>query len=232
MSGTNSGGMMLEIKHEGDCLYGQGRFYEAKIGSYQYEIQGMIKENIVKFFLLPFKNQSLKLGNIHASCNLLDPDNLNGRWKSSIGTEGVFSAKRKVVNNNVKDKPKENSVFIIHGYDEGTKEKVARFLEKLELNVIILHEQVNKGMTIIEKFEEYASKAGFAVALLTPDDIGYPLASEDQGQPRARQNVILEMGYFAGLIGRDKVCVLYKGSLELPSDIIGLAYHKIEDSDG
>ena len=123
-------------------------------------------------------------------------------------------------------------MFLIHGHDEGTKQKVARFLEKLGLSVVILHEQVNKGMTIIEKFENYAANAGFAVALFTPDDIGYPMASEQNKQPRARQNVVLEMGFFVGKLGRSKVCLLHKGAVELPSDILGVVYAPMDDSSG
>jgi len=125
-----------------------------------------------------------------------------------------------------------NSVFLVHGHDDATKEKVARFLEKIGLDVIILHEKVSQGMTIIEKFEEYAAQAGFAIVLFTPDDIGFPLGAEEQKQPRARQNVVLEMGYFIGRLSRGRVCVLYKGGVELPSDILGVVYHAIDEASG
>jgi predicted nucleotide-binding protein len=232
LRGTNPGGMTLDIQHDGDRLYGRGRFYEPSHGSYEYTIQGIVKDEVVSFFLTPKANQALLLGNIQASGKINDPNSLSGQWASTIGTEGVFVAKRSLLDDQANQEPKINSVFLIHGHDEGTKEKVARFLEKLDIDVIILHEQVNKGMTVIEKFEEYAARAGFAVALFTPDDIGSPLASEDKKQPRARQNVVLEMGYFVGRLGRDKVCVLYKGAVELPSDILGVVYSQIEDSDG
>ncbi len=123
-----------------------------------------------------------------------------------------------------------NKVFIVHGHDEVAKVKVARFIEKIKLKAIILHEQVNKGTTIIEKFENHASQVGFAVVLLTPDDIGYPKNKDTLKQPRARQNVILELGYFAGLLGRDKVCVLTKGDIELPSDYLGVVYTPLDDA--
>ena len=87
-------------------------------------------------------------------------------------------------------------VFIVHGHDEAAKESVARFLEKLKLEPIILHEQPNSGRTLIEKFEVYAD-VGFAVVLLTPDDVGSPASEARAGsmKHRARQNVILELGY-------------------------------------
>jgi predicted nucleotide-binding protein len=79
-------------------------------------------------------------------------------------------------------------VFLVHGHDDAVTESVARFLEKLDLRPIILHEQPNMGRTIIEKFEAHAD-VGFAVVLLTPDDLGGS-ASAGKLNPRARQNVI------------------------------------------
>ena len=115
-------------------------------------------------------------------------------------------------------------MFIVHGHDDGTKETVARFVEHLGIAVTILHEQVNKGQTIPEKFEEHGNDAGFAIILLTPDDVGASKNEQDKFQHRARQNVILELGYFWGRLGRERVCVLYKEGVELPSDMQGLLY--------
>lgn len=231
LSGTNSGGMTLEVTHEGDRLYGLGRFYEPSLGAYEYAIQGVSKGDSFTLFLTPKPGQSLRLGTIQAECKSTGPDELAGKWSSSIGTMGIFKAMR-ANENKGESKPTANSIFLVHGHDEATKEKVARFLEKIGLDVIILHEKVNQGMTIIEKFEEYAEQAGFAIVLFTPDDIGHPLGAEDRKQPRARQNVVLEMGYFIGRLKRERVCVLYKGGVELPSDILGVVYHAIDDAGG
>jgi predicted nucleotide-binding protein len=116
-----------------------------------------------------------------------------------------------------------NKVFVVHGHDDTTKITVARFLEKLGLEPIILHEQANQGGTVIEKIERY-SNVGFAVVLLTPDDEGHVKGQLEQKQPRARQNVILELGYFIGLLGREKVAALVSGGVELPSDFSGIVY--------
>lgn len=108
---------------------------------------------------------------------------------------------------------------------------MARFLERLEQDVIILREQPNQGRTIIEKFEDY-SDVGFAVVLLTPDDRGGPAsAGFDEQHYRARQNVILELGYFLGRSGRSRVCALYREGVEIPSDYSGILYVKL-DADG
>lgn len=120
-------------------------------------------------------------------------------------------------------------VFVVHGHDEGTKETVARFLTKLRLEPIILHEQSNRGRTVIEKFEAHSDVA-FAVVLFTPDDIGHPKDHPEEATSRARQNVVLELGFFMASLGRDRVCVLYKSDVEVPSDYAGVLYHQIDDA--
>ena len=119
-------------------------------------------------------------------------------------------------------------VFVVHGRDEGAKETAARFLRQLELNPIVLHEQPNDGRTIIEKFEDYA-QVGFAVALLTPDDKCIVGDNEGKTRFRARQNVIFELGYFIGKLGRSKTCALFKGDLDMPSDYDGVLYIEMDD---
>jgi len=114
--------------------------------------------------------------------------------------------------------------FVVHGHDEGARESVARFLDKLGVTPVILHEQANRGKTLIEKLEHY-SDVSFAVVLLTPDDEGRPLnPSGATLRLRARQNVLLELGYFVGQLGRQNVCALHKEGLELPSDWDGVAW--------
>lgn len=114
-------------------------------------------------------------------------------------------------------------VFIVHGHDDDAKETVARFVEKLGMKVVILHEQPNAGRTIIEKFEAY-SNVGYAIILLTPDDVGARRDKATDGKPRARQNVIFELGYFIGKLGRQRVCAVYKEGVDLPSDYNGVLY--------
>ena len=129
------------------------------------------------------------------------------------------------------DRPSSNKVFVIHGRDEGTKNMLARFLEKLGLKPVILHEQPNEGRTIIEKFEDH-TKVGFAVVLLTPDDVGSFQDDNTNLRPRARQNVIFEFGYFIGKLDRKRVCALVKGDVEKPSDYDGVLYIPLDNSDG
>jgi predicted nucleotide-binding protein len=121
------------------------------------------------------------------------------------------------------------NVFIVHGHDEAVKEAVSRFIEKLGFTAIILHEQPNAGRTVIEKFEAY-SDVGFAIVLLTPDDIGGTSDKPYDLKPRARQNVIFELGHFFAKLGRQRVCALYKEEVELPSDINGVLYIQLDDA--
>jgi len=114
-------------------------------------------------------------------------------------------------------------VFVVHGRDEEMKAVVARFLTDLDLEPVILHEQANKGRTIVEKVEQETNVA-FAVVLLSPDDEGRQRGTEGELQHRARQNVVLELGFLIGKLGRDKVSTIMRGNIEPPSDIDGIVY--------
>jgi predicted nucleotide-binding protein len=170
------------------------------------------------------------------------------------------------VNENKNTLSKAN-VFIVHGTDHQPVSELKSILKEFNIIPIILNEQPSKGLTIIEKLEEYGN-VGFSFVILTPDDIGVkrqvisecygaynfgedannpeiikwvkglsrPIAEVllDRIQPsiqnRARQNVILEFGYFIGKLGRNKVCCLYNGDLELPSDMQGICYARFNNS--
>ena len=119
-----------------------------------------------------------------------------------------------------------SKVFIVHGRDDLAKVSAARFIEKLGLSAVILHEQISGGKTIIEKFEEHTN-VGFAVVLYTPCDIG-GLASAPS-KPRARQNVVFEHGYLIAKLGRRNVCALVKSGIEVPNDISGVVYVALDD---
>jgi predicted nucleotide-binding protein len=119
-----------------------------------------------------------------------------------------------------------NKIFIVHGHDEEMKQAAARTVEKIDLKPIILHEQPNKGRTIIEKFEDY-SDVNFAIVLLSPDDIAYSKDKPPEDKEfRARQNVIFELGFFVGKLGREHVFILYKEekNFKIPSDYSGICY--------
>lgn len=124
-----------------------------------------------------------------------------------------------------------NEIFIVHGHDEALKIEVARTIERAGLDVTILHEKPNEGLTIIQKLEKYAATAGYAVILMTPDDKGKS-KKETKYKDRARQNVVLEWGYFVGKLGADRVCAIHTENIELPSDISGILYITYDNNGG
>ena len=135
-------------------------------------------------------------------------------------------AKEKIV-------PLSNRVFIVHGRDTESLKELKTMLSGFGLNPIVLHEQPSGSRTIVEKLEKY-SDVGYAFVILTPDDVGGAYKDKKilrfEGKKRARQNVVLEFGYFIGLLGRDRVCCLYKGDVELPSDMHGIVYISFKES--
>ena len=127
---------------------------------------------------------------------------------------------------------KSDKVFVVHGHNNAVLFRVKETLTTLGLKPIVLREQANGGRTIIEKFEEY-SDVGFAVVLMTADDMGGSLAemNDDNAKPRARQNVVMELGYFAARLTRQRICVLKADRVEVPSDIFGLIYTPIDEAE-
>lgn len=147
------------------------------------------------------------------------------------GPPGYEVKARKPSNNEALLKPQEdnkipNKIFLVHGQNEEMKQSVARFIEKLGIDIIILHEQANLGRTIIEKFTDY-SDVNYAIVLLSADDVAYSKRDSTKTERlRARQNVILELGFFLGKIGRRNVVSLYEATdnIEIPSDYQGVIF--------
>lgn len=121
-------------------------------------------------------------------------------------------------------KIKGDTVFIIHGHDNELKAQLQLLLKVAGVNNFVLHEQPDKGRTIIEKLVEETEQSGYAIALLTPDDL------VDDGKNRARQNVILELGYFLGKIGKERVRIIVRDDVEIPSDLQGILYEKYDSA--
>lgn len=137
---------------------------------------------------------------------------------------GINSSSAKLAVSNSKD------VFIVHGHDEALKHEVARLVDSLGLNPIILSEQPSQGATVISKFKKHATDAAFAIVLLTPDDVGHPKNNPELSKPRARQNAILELGYFIRALEEKNVVALVSGEVELPSDYHGVVYIHVGNS--
>ena len=141
-----------------------------------------------------------------------------------FGSPSLPKTQTQLVTNPVITRNK-RKVFIVHGRDNEAKQEVARFIEKVGLQSIILHEQASAGMTIIEKIERYSNEADFALVLYTPCDHGRGvLETKIHPKNRARQNVVFEHGYLMAKLGRENVCALVKGEIETPNDISGVVY--------
>lgn len=138
---------------------------------------------------------------------------------------------REVIENEIVDEPN-NKVFVVYGHDETARNQLQRLLEELNLEPIFLDNQPTGGRTVIEQLMEYIPRANFGIVLMTPDDIGYPKNKQDQKQPRARQNVVLELGMLLVKFDRSRTAILLKNvdpPIEKPSDINGILYFPYKD---
>jgi len=219
---------------------------QSYINSFLKEFNAVCYKDI---FLLPQANDILPTGYDHISyekiCRKLVSIPYNGQslysyiddckidklllWKEKEIIHDLFEHRE---NKNIimpKEKTREKMrTFIVHGHDEEAKLSLKNYIQntlKME-EPVILAEKASKGLTIIEKFEEYAKECKLIFVLLTPDD-----KYTDNNNYRARQNVIFEMGYFLGKLGRKsgQIILLYKGKLELPNDISGIIYINIDN---
>lgn len=121
-----------------------------------------------------------------------------------------------------------NCVFIVHGHDVLNLLRTKELLrERWALEPVVLAGKPGKGRTIVEKFEEEAQRASFAFVLLTPDDV---IQKNEEEYSQARPNVIFELGWFYGRLGREKVCILFKEGTKIHSDLDGVSRIQFKDS--
>jgi len=121
----------------------------------------------------------------------------------------------------------DRSIFIVYGHDVEARESLELLLHRMDFEPIVLQNLPAQGDTIIEKLERYVGEhgnVGFACVLVTPDDEGYEVGKPENKKYRARQNVVLELGMVLARLGRKRVAILRKQSVEEPSDISGLIY--------
>lgn len=120
------------------------------------------------------------------------------------------------------------SIFVVHGHDAVAREQLERILMILGLEPMVIQNTGGAGLTLVESLEGHIGRdynSDFGIVLITPDDVGYAKSKgETDAQPRARQNVVLELGMLLSSLTRKRVAVLVKGFVELPSDIAGLIY--------
>ncbi len=125
--------------------------------------------------------------------------------------------------------PNDDRVFVVYGHDTASRDALELMLLRMNLKPVILSNMAPEGKTIIEALMANTN-VKYAVILLTPDDEGHKAGCPDEKKFRARQNVVLELGMFLTALGRERVAILHKGNLELPSDINGLIYVAFQNS--
>lgn len=151
-----------------------------------------------------------------------------GKAEPKAELEAIFADDSQGSGSAVASVPKDTKtkIFVVHGHDTRALEQLELVLRRLGLDPYILQNNDGESKTLIEALEQQIYKeAAFGIVLLTPDDYGYPKAKSDEDrQPRARQNVILELGMVLASLGRDRMVLLKKGALELPTDVNGVIY--------
>lgn len=200
-----------------------------------FETSDVLDETI-KYFEIEYAND-------HSDFKMLSP---SPTWKAiQTGTDVTdkyitgaagYLKNEKITENKNSDIQVDSAekIFVVHGHDNSFKDETCIFLSDLGFEPIVLHRMPDGGLTIIEKFEKY-SNVKYAIVLLTPDDYAFKAdelkkpEKDRKGEFKARQNVIFELGFFIGSLGRKSVCCLYK-DIELPSDISGLIYKKVTRS--
>ena len=114
---------------------------------------------------------------------------------------------------------KEN-VFLIHGRDEAKWRELKDIILEFRLKPIVLLQQPDAGcQTVIEKFEYYAQHCSYAIAVFTPDD---EVSAGQEKYLQARPNVIYELGWFCGRLGRENVMLLLREGTSMFSDFGGI----------
>ena len=127
-----------------------------------------------------------------------------------------------------------NNVFVVYGHNPQMRSSVEDYLKTQGLKSIDLFENSTGGIqSVFDALNNCSDTAECAIILLSADDI--VLDKENlQFVYRARQNVIFEMGLFAGHLGKDKAIVLYEknNKFEFPSDITGIFYIEYDEMSG
>ncbi|MFI3172364.1 MAG: nucleotide-binding protein [Eubacteriales bacterium] len=187
---------------------------------YRYDLQSSVEWNSIQVNLVTRTGEYVSVE--EADIILSHLNSIQKKILSGIYQKEIESEKRNLVPQMIK----KEKIFIVHGHDDLAKEATARFIEKLGLEAIILHEQSNMGKTIIEKIETNTD-VDFGIVLYTPCDVGGK--NKNELLNRARQNVVFEHGYLIAKLGRKNVVALVKGDVECPSDVSGIVYEPMDE---
>jgi len=225
--GTNFGDVVVHLVQTGIEITGVGRLNDLQFGAALYSVSGSSSDQIVLSLRPEQHPLNLNYARVEVVGQLQPSGEISGAWKSpEVDTHGFFTLHRPTEYQVAAGG--ERRVFVVHGHNQHLRDEVAKFVSSLGLQPVVLDEQPSAGRTIIEKLEFYSS-VGFAVVLLTGDDEARAQSGADEPTLRARQNVILELGYFLGKLGRSRVCALFQQGIEMPSDYHGVVFISLED---
>ena len=198
------------------------RFLVKKYGENSYEHKKLLDTDFSSFYWGGDEQEEIRIS-IGACCDgLRSCKAIFETYLEDMEDENSAYTQGKTIKSDHMDR-----IFIVHGHDGELKQSVARIIEKQGIEAIILSEKANLGRTIIEKFEDY-SDVGGAICLFTADDFGRA-KKEPSDKQRARQNVVLETGYFMGKLGREHIIILADDGIEMPSDLSGVVYTNTEN---
>jgi len=149
---------------------------------------------------------------------------LDDKDKKTMTEQPEFISEKVIASETQEKYKPENrgTVFVVHGEDDEGKNAVATYIEKLGLKVVVLHEQRSAGKTIIEILDRNAAISDYAVVILTSDDSGVSKKNTEDTTLQTRLNVMLELGYFCGALGKKRVSVLTKAGVYFPGDFLGV----------
>lgn len=201
-------------------LGGRGRYFQPDVIHEHYDVYSQLREQIIS--ALPEVYSDFPVREKPQASNTSDFDGKGYIVRSQVGVmiadikqmleirSLVFEGKDQVF--------LEDKIFISHGRSEDWRQ-VQAFIERdLDKPTIELAQQANKGRTVLQKLDDESSNCSFAVIVMTGDDL---LTDEN---PRARENVIHEIGFFQGKYGLERICLLYEEGTNIPSNIHGLVY--------
>lgn len=215
-----------DLKHD----FGRWSSYNESLLQKIFEDQSIVDEYCMTGPVIVLPHRSIRLyveeKQKHISASINNLVSIRERLELYEG------ATNQAVNAEQKEKELPNrKVFVVHGHDKGKRLAVEKFLEKLKLMPIVLQDQPGGSKALIEELVKHGDVAA-ALVIYTPDDEGRLAQGNHDLESRARENVVLELGYFIGRIGRDNVFVLLAHGIDLPSDFKGVRYTLIDDTDG
>lgn len=200
-----------------------------------YHSEAILKDR-PKLYKYEFNNMKLAyINSLKAFKTIISDSDPFDELKIALKNENTNPSTEPRLKTSKENQGNKSKIFIVHGHDHNLKVELEIFISRLGLTPIVLHREVDSGLTIIEKFEKN-SDVEYVFILMTPDEISFTVDQKELPEEkrkieyRARPNVVFEFGYFVGKLGRNKVCVLHKGNVNLPSDINGFIYKKVDKS--